>query len=106
MITVGHNVDEVINYVQEEFKKNPELQAKHPGILAELYDLKTFPDYDSIESYRKFIRGYFFGHEEILAVERLFNFKNKFEPLIKVLAISNRGSNQRAIESQSFMFFS
>ncbi|HSC40033.1 MAG TPA: hypothetical protein VLD19_19250, partial [Chitinophagaceae bacterium] len=29
MITVGHHVDEVINYVQEEFKKNPELQAKY-----------------------------------------------------------------------------
>jgi hypothetical protein len=65
MITVGHEVDDVIKYVQEEFKNNPKLANQYPNILAALHGLKEFPDYESTEAYSKFIKGYFFGHDTI-----------------------------------------
>jgi len=65
MITVGHEVDDVIKYVQQEFKNNPNLANRYPNILAALNGLKDFPDYESTEAYSKFIKGYFFGHDTI-----------------------------------------
>ncbi|WP_153799505.1 hypothetical protein [Foetidibacter luteolus] len=63
MICVGHEVDDVIKYIQEEFKANPKLANQYPKILTELNGLKEFPDYESTEAYSKFIKGYFFGHD-------------------------------------------
>jgi len=62
MMTVRHEVEEVIRYVETVFLYQPELQARYPTILQELDELLTEPDYDSREAYRTFIRGYFYGH--------------------------------------------
>ena len=63
MITVGHEVDDVIMYVQEEFENNPKLRDQYPNILVALNGLKENPDYESAKAYSKFIKGYFFGHD-------------------------------------------
>ena len=65
MITVGHEIDEVIEYVQNEFDKNPELKRRYSGILDALDELKEFPDYPDQEAYKKFIKGYFWGHDNV-----------------------------------------
>jgi hypothetical protein len=65
MITVGHNVDEVIEYVEATFQTNPPFKEKYSGIIEALKDLKEFPDYDSIDAYHLFIRGYFYGHDNV-----------------------------------------
>jgi hypothetical protein len=65
MMTVGHDVDDVIKYVQHEFKNNPTLENQYSNILTELNGLKEFPDYENTEAYSKFIKGYFFGHDPI-----------------------------------------
>jgi len=64
MITVGHEIEEVIKYVKNEFKKDSRLELKYYGILDELQGLKDIPDYDSIQAYTKFIKGYFYGHDK------------------------------------------
>jgi hypothetical protein len=64
MITVGHNIDEVVEYVKTRFR-DPTLKEKYSGILEELNSLKEFPDYESIDAYHLFIRGYFYGHENV-----------------------------------------
>ncbi len=62
MLTVGLNIDKVILFVQQTFSDNPEIKEKYHGMLEELIDLKENPDCDS-EEYKKYIRGYFWGHE-------------------------------------------
>ncbi|MGZ3757722.1 MAG: hypothetical protein ACXVAY_04045 [Mucilaginibacter sp.] len=66
-ITVGHEVEEVIEYVQNEFLKTPTLRQRYPKILDELLFIKDRPDYDNIASYGKFIKGYFYGHENVIS---------------------------------------
>lgn len=66
-ITVGHEVEEVIDYVQKEFEKSPSLEQKYPRILDELKSLQEYPDYSSVTSYSNFIRGYFYGHKNVLS---------------------------------------
>lgn len=62
-ITVGHEPDEVIKYVEGCFQTNPELYKDYAELIEELQDIIDDPDYDSIADYSTFIRGYFFGHE-------------------------------------------
>ena len=64
-ITVGHEPDEVIKYVEERFRDNPNLRNDYSGLLDELQSIIDYPDYDSIADYSRFIRGYFFGHENV-----------------------------------------
>jgi uncharacterized protein YihD (DUF1040 family) len=66
-ITVGHEVNEVIEYVQSRFKTSPDLKVAYPELLNELQGIINEPDYDSISDYTLFIRGYFYGHENIAA---------------------------------------
>lgn len=63
MITVRHEVPDVIRYVEAEFLREPLLKARYSTILEELRGLLEQPDYTSLEDYRVFIRGYFYGHE-------------------------------------------
>ncbi|WP_140469558.1 hypothetical protein [Hymenobacter nivis] len=63
MMTVGHEVAEVRAYAREVFRQQPPLQTRYPTLLQELDGLVAYPDYDSLEDYRTFIRGYFYGHE-------------------------------------------
>lgn len=63
-ITVGHEIDEVISYVEGEFIKNPLLEDRYPTIINELKDMQEYPSYDSVETYTNFIKGYFLGHKE------------------------------------------
>jgi hypothetical protein len=65
MITVRHDIDEVIEYVETTFRNNPAMEEKYSGIIEELKGLKEFPDYDSINAYHLFIRGYFYGHDNV-----------------------------------------
>lgn len=64
MMTVRHEVPDVIQYVETEFMREPLLKARYPTILEELRGLLEQPDYSSVEDYRTFIRGYFYGHED------------------------------------------
>jgi hypothetical protein len=65
MITVGHSIDVVVAYVEARFRDSPRLKERYSGILEELNGLKEFPDYESIDDYHLFIRGYFYGHENV-----------------------------------------
>jgi hypothetical protein len=58
-ITVGHDPDDVIAYVEAEFTKRPELKEKFSGIVKELESIKTKPDYDDLAEYGEFLKGYF-----------------------------------------------
>ena len=58
MIYLKQSIDTVIDYVKSELKKNPNLINEYPLILEDLMDLKTYPDYESVEEYTQFIRGY------------------------------------------------
>lgn len=62
-ITVGHEPTEVINYVESRFQEDPSLRNDYSGLRDELQGIIDAPDYDSIANYSKFIRGYFFGHD-------------------------------------------
>ncbi len=62
MLTIGHDIDKVIKFVQQQLSENSEMREKYNGIIEQLIDLKENPDCDS-EEYKKFIRGYFWGHE-------------------------------------------
>lgn len=62
MLTVGQDIEKVIAYVAQKFNDGPELEEKYEGLMTELSDLKENPDYNS-EEYKKFIKGYFGGHE-------------------------------------------
>jgi hypothetical protein len=64
-LTVGHEIDEVIQYVRDEFEKKPALQKNYPELVNELQNLKDKPDYDSVADYTLFLRGYFYGHEKV-----------------------------------------
>jgi hypothetical protein len=64
MMTVRHEVPDVIRYVEAAFLEQSLLQTQYPTILEELYGLLEHPDYNSVEDYRTFIRGYFYGHED------------------------------------------
>jgi hypothetical protein len=68
LITVRHQPDEVIKYIELAFVQDPELRKEYPKIIEELINLKEDDDF-SVTNYTKFIRGYFFGHEN---VDRLF----------------------------------
>ena len=65
MLTIGQSIDKVISFVLQKFKNNHELDKKYKGIIAELIDLKEDPDYKD-EEYKRFIKGYFFGHDNDL----------------------------------------
>jgi hypothetical protein len=54
----------VIKYVKNEFKKDSILELKYYGILDALQGLNDIPDYDSIQAYTKFIKGYLYGHDK------------------------------------------
>ena len=58
-MTVGHEIEEVIDYVESEFSKHPELKEKYPTILDELNVLLEYPNYDNIKDYGQSIRAYF-----------------------------------------------
>jgi hypothetical protein len=62
MLTVGQDIDKVISFVSQKFKDKYGLEQKYEGLLTELVDLKDNPDSDP-EDYKKFIKGYYFGHE-------------------------------------------
>jgi hypothetical protein len=64
MMTVRHEVPDVICYVEAEFLREPLLRTRYPTILEELNGMLEHPDYNSVEDYRTFIRGYFYGHED------------------------------------------
>jgi hypothetical protein len=68
MLTVGHDLDKVISFVSQKFK-DPEIKEQFDGLLEELTDLKENPDYASNEEYKKFLKGYFFGHETTPSVK-------------------------------------
>jgi len=63
MLTVGHNIDDVISFVSQKLKDNPELEDKYNGLVEQLNNLKENPDCDN-EEYKKFIKGYYFGHDK------------------------------------------
>jgi hypothetical protein len=63
MLTVGHNIDKVILFVEQKIKDDPELAENYEGIVKQLIDLKEDSDCD-IEEYKKFIKGYYFGHDK------------------------------------------
>jgi len=63
MLTVGHDINEVISFVSQKFKDNTELSVRFDGLLEELIDLKENPDYNNSEEYKIFLKGYFFGHK-------------------------------------------
>lgn len=63
MITVGHEVPEVVAYVQQAFIDEPHLRVRYPTLLEELHGLVEYPDYDSRAQYRAGIRDYFYGYE-------------------------------------------
>jgi hypothetical protein len=62
MGSLQYDIDKVISFVSQKFKDNYELEQKYEGILRELIDLKNNPDSDP-EDYKKFIKGYYFGHD-------------------------------------------
>jgi hypothetical protein len=66
-ITVGHEIEDVISYVQKEFEKSAALKQKYPQILYELKSLQENPDYDNIADYTNFINGYFYGHKKTVS---------------------------------------
>ena len=65
MLYMNHLIDQVIEFTEKDITENTDLKTKYPKILEELYSLKNEPDYESEEDYNLFIRGYFFGHENI-----------------------------------------
>lgn len=64
-ITVGHEPSEVIKYVESRFHDDPSLRNDYSGLIDELQSIIDAPDYESIANYSQFIRGYFFGHENV-----------------------------------------
>ena len=64
-ITVGHDPSEVIKYVEARFEEDPSLRDNYSGLIDQLQSIIDNPDYDSIDDYSQFIRGYFFGHESV-----------------------------------------
>lgn len=63
MITVGHEIPEVVAYVQQVFADEPHLRLRYPTLLDELHGLVEYPDYNNIAQYRVGIQDYFYGHE-------------------------------------------
>lgn len=64
-ITVGHEPNEVIEYVENCLRNNPDLRNDYSALSDELQGIIDYPDYDSIADYSRFIHGYFFGHENV-----------------------------------------
>jgi hypothetical protein len=64
-ITVGHEPNEIIKYVEDRFENNPLLRNDYFGLIEELQRIIDEPDYESITAYSRFIRGYFFGNENV-----------------------------------------
>lgn len=64
LILVGHEVPEVVAYVQQVFADEPHLRTLSPTLLKELHELVEYPDYESCAQYRAGIRNYFYGHDE------------------------------------------
>lgn len=64
MLTVNHEVPEVVRYVEAVFQQQPQLRTHYPTILEELDVLLTDPTYDSLDVYRTYIRGYFYRHKD------------------------------------------
>ena len=57
MLYLNHGIEEVINFVKNDNSKN------QTDVLQTLIELKENPDYESEETYHKFVNGYFFVHE-------------------------------------------
>jgi hypothetical protein len=71
MILVGHEVPEVVAYVQQVFTDEPHLRALFPTLLEELHELTRDPDYESCAQYRAGIQDYFYRQEEDQATSPL-----------------------------------
>ncbi|WP_158825778.1 hypothetical protein [Mucilaginibacter lacusdianchii] len=63
MLYISHPVDEVIQFVEHKIADHPELKQKWPKILETLNELKKSDYVTDFEDYSKFIKGYFFGHD-------------------------------------------
>jgi hypothetical protein len=61
-ISVGHEPDEVIAYVQQRFDRDPGLKENYPNIIRQLESIRDDKEHGSIAEYSTFISGYFFGH--------------------------------------------
>ncbi|WP_155297304.1 hypothetical protein [Spirosoma aerolatum] len=59
MVTLGHEVDKVIEFVTRKFESDASLKEEYPNILWVLNDIKGYV-YHS-EGYTKFINQYFLG---------------------------------------------
>ena len=68
MMYMNKPIEDVINFVKSELNKKPELNEKYKTILIELDYLKTELNYN-LDTYRKFIKGYFFGHEKQIEIK-------------------------------------
>lgn len=68
MITVGHEVPQVIAYVQQAFTTEPPLRLRYPTLLEELQGLVEHPNYSSISQYRAAVQHYFHGCETDQAI--------------------------------------
>ncbi|WP_445711865.1 hypothetical protein [Flavobacterium sp.] len=62
MMYLNRPIDDVLEFVKSELHEKPELIEKNKTILTELNNLKKQPKND-LNEYKKFIKGYFFGHE-------------------------------------------
>jgi hypothetical protein len=51
MILVGHEVPEVVAYVEQVFNDEPHLRVRYPSLLEELHGLVEYPDYESRAQY-------------------------------------------------------
>lgn len=58
-ITVGHTADEVITYIEKQFKNDIVLAEKYSGLLAELNEIKNEPGYGGPKEYKTFLDSYF-----------------------------------------------
>ena len=75
MITIRHTYNDAISYIERELKQNPALLKQYPVILKELNELKKEPDSESQAGYRRFLYGYFYGHERVARIN--FDLSNE-----------------------------
>lgn len=59
MVTLGHDVDKVIEFVESKFNSDASLRKEYSKLLWVLNDIKTYVYYP--EGYTKFINQYFLG---------------------------------------------
>lgn len=63
-VTVGHEPNIVINYVESCFSNNPNLREDYAGLIKVLKNLCDDQQHATVEEYTRAIRGYFFGHDD------------------------------------------